>query len=165
MNYRKDKYKVTKDGNVYSETLKKNLKLSENSCGYYQVFLLCDDGKYRWFRVHRLVAETFIPNPNNLLEVNHIDENKHNNNVDNLEWCDRKYNINYGLRTAKYRVKKKIVFKENKEVYQFDKDCNLINIFPSLKEAAEISNYDKRGICKCCMGVLKTYQNYVWKYV
>ena len=56
-------------------------------------------------------------------------------------------------------------FKENKEVYQFDKDCNLINIFPSLKEAAEISNYDKRGICKCCMGVLKTYQNYVWKYV
>lgn len=165
MNYRKDKYTIKKDGNVYSERLKKNLKQSKNSCGYYQVFLLCDDGKYRWFRTHRLVAETFIPNPNNFQEVNHKNERKEDNSVENLEWCDRKYNVNYGLRTAKYRVKKKIKFKEDKEVYQFDTECNLIGIYNSIKEASENTSYGKEGICKCCKGILKTYKNFIWKYV
>lgn len=54
------------------------------------------NGEQRRYSVHRLVAETFIENPNNLPEVNHKDENKLNNSVENLEWCDRVYNINYG---------------------------------------------------------------------
>lgn len=68
---------------------------------YAQVYLRVD-GKQKWFYVHRLVAEAFIPNPNNLPQINHKDENKLNNCVENLEWCDAKYNINYG--TAKQRV-------------------------------------------------------------
>ena len=65
--------------------------------GYFTVGLY-KDGKYRYCRVHRLVAIAFIPNPNNYPEVNHIDENKQNNNVENLEWCTTRYNLTYGHR-------------------------------------------------------------------
>lgn len=69
--------------------------LSVDKDGYKKIGLW-KNSKVKYFRVHRLVAETFIDNPNNLSEVNHIDEDKSNNCVDNLEWCDRKYNNNYG---------------------------------------------------------------------
>lgn len=62
----------------------------------YLVVNLYKDGKMKSFKIHRLVAKAFIPNPDNLPEVNHKDENKFNNVVDNLEWCTTKYNINYG---------------------------------------------------------------------
>lgn len=67
---------------------------------YYCVGL-SKDGKVKQYRLHRLIAETFIPNPDNLPQVNHKDENKLNNNVDNLEWCDSKYNNNYGTKGAR----------------------------------------------------------------
>lgn len=72
---------------------------------YQQVYLPVD-GKQKWFYVHRLVAEAFIPNPENLPQVNHKDENPQNNKVENLEWCTQQYNINYG--TGKLRGKIKI---------------------------------------------------------
>ena len=72
----------------------KVLSLGINSYGYLQVFLCCN-GKYKIITVHRLVALTFLPNPDNLPCVNHLDEDKTNNRVDNLEWCDHKYNSNY----------------------------------------------------------------------
>ena len=74
----------------------------KNKDGYLQVNLCCN-GKYKMFLVHRLVAQAFILNPDNLPEINHKDENPGNNNVDNLEWCNRKYNINYGSRKDKER--------------------------------------------------------------
>lgn len=64
--------------------------------GYYRL-ILCNNGKNKAFYIHRLVAQAFIPNPNNLPQVNHKDENILNNCVDNLEWCNNKQNINYGL--------------------------------------------------------------------
>ena len=69
-------------------------KLTVNNKGYITV-RLCKNGKYKTFLVHRLVAETFIPNPLGYNEINHKDENKTNNKVDNLEWCSHDYNINY----------------------------------------------------------------------
>ena len=72
------------------------LKLNLRSNGYYYV-VLYKNAKRASKTVHRLVAETFIPNPDNLPEVNHKDENKLNNNVNNLEWCDNKYNVNYSV--------------------------------------------------------------------
>ena len=75
----------------------KFLKLREDIDGYIVVGL-SKNGKQKNYKVHRLVAIAFISNPNNYVEINHIDENKHNNNVDNLEWCTRKYNCNYGER-------------------------------------------------------------------
>lgn len=90
------KYLIDTNGNIYNKRTNKKLKISDNGRGYKKVGLYTEEGKTINKYVHRLVAETFIPNPNNLSEVNHIDENKANNSVDNLEWCDRKYNNNYG---------------------------------------------------------------------
>ena len=71
--------------------------------GDYLKVDLCCNGKCKTINVHKLVAEAFLPNPDNLPEVNHIDEDKINNRVDNLEWCDRSYNISYGTRTERQK--------------------------------------------------------------
>ena len=85
-----------------------------NNRGYLAV-RLCNSGKYKNYLVHRLVACAFVENLNNYTEVNHIDENKHNNHFDNLEWCDRKYNVNYGSRADKFSnsMKGKLAGKNN----------------------------------------------------
>ena len=80
----------------------KILSLLKGEYGYIQVNLYCN-GKNKKCLVHRLVIEAFLPNPDNLPEVNHLDEDKTNNRVDNLEWCDRKYNLSYGSRQERYR--------------------------------------------------------------
>ena len=79
---------------------KRTLKQRKNEDGYLQLGLH-KNGKEKKFLVHRLVAETFTPNPYNYLEINHIDENKQNNSIFNLEWCDHKYNTNYGTSQAR----------------------------------------------------------------
>ena len=78
----------------------KILKLGKNQNGYLQV-CFCKNGKTKKFLVHRLVAFAFLPNPNVLPQVNHKDENKQNNSLENLEWCDGKYNLNYGTRNER----------------------------------------------------------------
>ena len=99
--------------------------------GYYYIHL----GRVRKERIHRLVAIAFIPNPNNLPEVNHKDENKLNNSVDNLEWCDGKYNMEYSF---------------GKKVSQYDaKTFKFINTFNSAAEASRALNLDKTAILKC----------------
>lgn len=78
------------------------LRLFTDGLGYLRAQLY-SNSKRKSFLVHRLVAEAFIPNPDNLPQVNHIDENPSNDNVDNLEWCDGKYNVNYGTRIDRIR--------------------------------------------------------------
>ena len=80
----------------------KVLSPGKNTKGYLFVILTCN-GKRKTINVHRLVTEAFLPNPDNLPEINHKDEDKTNNSVDNLEYCDRSYNINYGSRKDKVR--------------------------------------------------------------
>ena len=92
-------------GKSYRLQKGKVLSPSKNTDGYLQVGLCCN-GKYKKCLVHRLVAQVFLPNPDNLPEVNHLDEDKTNNRVENLEWCDRKYNLNYGSRQDKVRESK-----------------------------------------------------------
>ena len=96
-----DRYVKYSDGRIH---LHKGKVLSpvKSNLGYLLVSLCCN-GKYKMFLVHRLVAEVFIENFDNLPEINHKDEDKTNNSVDNLEWCDRSYNINYGSRKDKER--------------------------------------------------------------
>ena len=106
-----DRY-VLRNGN---SLFVKGIVLSQlNNRGYLTV-RLCNSGKYKNYLVHRLVANAFIHNDNNYSEINHIDENKHNNHVDNLEWCDRKYNVNYGSRADKFSnsMKGKLAGKNN----------------------------------------------------
>lgn len=87
------KIKITPDGRV-GKTKEIILKENDNNFGYKSVSLSKNCKKTR-FRIHRLVAEAFLENPNNYKEVNHKDENKSNNNVNNLEWCTRSYNAKY----------------------------------------------------------------------
>ena len=95
-----DRY--VKNGCSYRLHKGKVLSLLKGEYGYLQVNLHCNGKMYKKY-VHRLVAETFLPNPDNLPEVNHKDEDKSNNRVDNLEWCNRKYNLSYGTRLERYR--------------------------------------------------------------
>lgn len=88
-------YLITDSGKVYSLKSKKWLKTVLSGSGYQRVWLYNDNGGIRK-AVHRLVAEAFIPNPHKLPEINHIDEDKNNNSVENLEWCTHRYNSTYG---------------------------------------------------------------------
>lgn len=107
----------------------------------------------RTFILHRLVAETFLPNPNNYKEVNHKDENKTNNVVSNLEWCDRKYNVNYGTRTEKC----------SKKVYQYTLDGKFVKEWKSTREC-DRNGFNHGAVAACCRGELKKYKNFLWKY-
>ena len=95
-------YAVTTCGKVWSYRRHKFMKLSTDRDGY-KVVNLSRDGSYKQFKVHRLVAEAYVPNPEAKLEVNHIDEDKSNNCVNNLEWATRYENINHGTRNARAR--------------------------------------------------------------
>lgn len=94
-------YSVDCLGNVFNNKTGRKLKQMIKK-GYCAVYLYNENGR-KFFLVHRLVAEAFIPNPNNYPEINHRDENSLNNNVDNLEWCTSKYNSNYGTHIEKMR--------------------------------------------------------------
>lgn len=103
-------YSVDKNGNVYSEqttmSRRKGILKPEIKNGYLSVNLY-KNGKCKHHYVHRLIAETFIPNPNNYREINHIDCNKHNNAVSNLEWCDRKGNLQHSYNNGLKRAREK----------------------------------------------------------
>lgn len=149
-------YQVSNLGNVKSLNYhrtgqEKLLSLRISSHGYLLINLY-KDGKYICHSVHRLVAEAFLPNTNNYPEVNHIDKNKLNNNVDNLEWCTRKYNQNHAL---------------SKQVAQYDLSGNLIKIWPSAVEIERQLGFFESAISSCCTGYknCKTMYGYIWKYI
>lgn len=160
-------YMVSNMGRVkslnYNKTGKeKLLKPSKQNCNYLMI-TLSNNGKRKMFLIHRLVADAFIPNPDNLPQVNHKDEDKTNNCATNLEYCDRKYNINWGTgvkRSAKYRTNGKC----SKAVLQYDLVGNFIKEFPSLKEVQRQLGYDTGSISNCCRGKAKTSGGYKWRY-
>ena len=145
-------YAITRDGRVWSYRSNKFLK--PNLVGGYHQVILCKEGKGKTHYIHRLVAEAYIPNPDGLPQVNHKDEDKSNNCVENLEWCDIKYNINYGTRTE--RVAKK----RSKPVYCIE----LNKIFDGINQAARELGINHSSIIKCCKGKLKTTGGYHWRY-
>ena len=130
--------------------------------GYLSVCLTGDTGRQRNFRVHRLVAETFIPNPKNYDQVNHIDEVKTNNCVENLEWCNSKYNNNHGTRNK--RVSESKLNTNCRAVCQCDLHGNLIKIWPSLNEVKRQLGYDTGLIAKRCLGVGNSAYGFKWMY-
>lgn len=130
-------------------------KFSTDKDGYKGV-TLCKDGIQKTYKVHRLVAEAFLQNPNNLPFINHKDEDKTNNRVDNLEWCTHSYNINYGTRN------KKVSTHFSKPVLQFTKDGEFIKEYKSVT-SAEKQNLINHISC-CCLGKLRHAGGYVWRF-
>lgn len=140
------------------------LKPSISGAGYLSVLIIDSNGNRKQSYIHRLVAKAFIPNPYNLPQVNHKDEDKTNNQVDNLEWCTPLYNINYGNTRQKISIAQK---KRGNPVVQIDKinGC-IINQFPNSSTAMEITGIDASAIIKCCLmrPKFKTAGGYVWRY-
>ncbi|PNX51340.1 MAG: hypothetical protein BV456_03575 [Thermoplasmata archaeon M8B2D] len=152
-------YKANKNGNIYTCKYKKFLKPGDVGHGYLGVSLT-KNKKAKTHKVHRLIALTFIENKNNLPQVNHKDEDKTNNCVDNLEWCTFKYNNNYGTRT------KRVAIGHFKEVFKIDiLNGNIIERYNSAKQASILNNLDSSSITKCCKGKRKSAGGYSWKYV
>lgn len=135
------------------------IKAQQKTKSGYMTVGLMDGKKARPVMVHVLVATAFLENddPQNKTQVNHIDENKENNCVWNLEWCSPKYNCNYGDRTKKIKEKKQ------KPVEGYDKNGKLVYRFKSIKEA-EILGFSNSHICACCKGKRKTHKGLNWKY-
>lgn len=160
-------YQVSNLGRVkslhYNHTNQERiLKFGKNTNGYLNVSL-CKEGKKKWLLVHRLVAFHFLPNPNNYQDVNHKDENKTNNCVNNLEWCSREYNCNYGTRNERVG-ETNTNGKCSKQVIQYDLEGNEINRFPSTIEIERLFGFSCSSISKCCNGKLKTAYGYTWRY-
>ena len=171
-------YKVSDRGNVYSVERKdprgikiggRMLKPRDGGNGYLRVSL-CKNGKVKGKYIHRLVTEAFIPNPKKLPDVNHKDENPSNNELSNLEWCDARYNNNYGTRIER------IVQIQSKKVRAVNIKTGEVIRFKSTAEAGN-KGYDQSGVATACRGDYKsgngkliggngrTYKGFKWYYM
>lgn len=167
-------YKVSNKGNVHSVARISSqgkrcggltLKPQYDKDGYLHVGLH-KNGVMKTKKIHRLVTEAFIPNPSKYLEINHKDENKTNNRVENLEWCTREYNMNYGT----------LVERVSKKVRAINVETGEVLTFTSTVEAGN-KGYDRVNVSLASRGVYKdsvtgklrggdghTYKGYVWSY-
>ena len=139
-----------------NERILKQTKCSE---GYYHVTLRRNHNESVNCSVHRLVAEAFIPNPDNLRCINHKDETRTNNNVENLEWCSHKYNSNYG--TAQERS----IERRAKKVEQLSLDCQHVAFFPSIRAAARAVNGNFANVQKAVHENHRISYGYRWRLV
>lgn len=159
-------YLVSDDGKVFSVRSNRLLKPQLSNVGYWRVELNID-GEAKKYAIHRLVAEAFIPNPNNYPIINHKDEDPTNNHVSNLEWCTHKYNSNYGSINEKKFLNRTPCRGESnpqsKPIYQFDLEGNLIRKYGSSGEAARVTGFSANCIAKCAKGELKQYKGYVFQ--
>ena len=181
-------YQVSNIGNVkslnYNKTKKENVLKPAIRNGYLKVDL-CKNKTRKTYSVHRLVAQAFIENPNNYPMINHKDESRTNNVFTNLEWCDNKYNSNYGSRNERLgkaiskaltnnQKHSKAVSKALKNNPNISKsvgaykDGNLVMTFPSTAEARR-QGYNEGAVAACCRNCFNrlgnnVYKGYTWKY-
>lgn len=180
-------YQVSNLGRIkslnYRHTGKEKILIVSNHNSGYKQLQLNKYGKGKMYRVHRLVAEAFIPNPLNLPQVNHKNEMKDDNRVENLEWCNSTYNINYGTRNQQVsdalkgrkmsadavenmaKTKRGIYnTKNSKPVVQMDKTNKIIAEFPSMCQVQRELGLSIGHIYECCRGKRNTCGGYKWKY-
>lgn len=143
-------YKVSNCGKVKSLRTSKILKCKLRKDGYVQVTLSMKGIQSHKY-VHRLVCESFLDNPSSLSEVNHKNEIKSDNNINNLEWCSKDYNLHYGTRSK--RKQKKVLCVDTGKM------------FDSLKEAGKILNLYPQNICRVCKGNRNTVNGLSFVYV
>lgn len=155
-------YKVSNLG--YVKGKKGILKPYINLRGYYSVCLV-KHNKPKTYRLHRIVAQAFIPNPDNKPQVNHIDGDKSNNKAENLEWCTQSENMKHAFRIGLCNNKRNGQGIRAVSVAQLDKDNNIVAIYASQKVAGRINNISPNTINACLRGVLKTGGGYKWAYI
>lgn len=152
----KEGYYILKNGKVLSycdshgglRKEPKELKQYKKTGGYLNVALMTNDNKVKYVRVHRLVALAFIPNPNNKEYVNHIDENRQNNDVNNLEWVTPKENNLHSL---------------IKKVYVYDLEGNLVKIYNYTQECVE-DGFNQGHVCACARGEERSHKKHIFSY-
>lgn len=152
--------------NKQKQIIYERLLKYRNAHGYSNVGL-CKDSLQKQYRVHRLIAQTFLPTPKSeLTQVNHKDENKFNNRVENLEWCTAKYNTNYGTGPVRRSKSQRNHPLKSKAVIQKDLDGNFIALYPSIIEAERITGYNNAHIAACCKHKKhhNTAYGYKWEY-
>lgn len=165
MNGYEGKYQISNLGRI---RILKMMVLQETRGGYLSVNLY-KNGKSKRQAVHRLVAKHFIPNLENKRCVNHIDSNRKNNCIDNLEWCTNKENTRHSM---KYGYSQNLLDrlqnlreKRKKKINQYDLENNFIKQWDCMNEAARAFGCKKSGsISNCCSGKNKTAYGYKWKY-
>ena len=165
-------YKKRNKWGSYTILPEKYMKSSFDKDGYLRIGL-AKDRERKTYHVHRLVALAFLPNPNNYPQINHKDENKQNNAVDNLEWCTCSYNINYGTRNdkiaSKYNKKKRTGADPNskfaRKVAQYDLAGNLIRVWASISLVEQELGANHSSIIQNCQGKRKMVYGYKWAYV
>jgi hypothetical protein len=167
-------YGVTTCGKVWSYKTKIFLK-SDNNRGYLRV-RLCKDGKKKAYLIHRLVGQTYIPNPENKEQINHKNGIKTDNYIGNLEFCTRSENAQHawsiGLNKPSDKQKLtaskigKIYGKLNaKPVFQLEKYTNkFVKLWDSLCDIEKELGINRGNISKCCLGKVKSVGGYIWKY-
>lgn len=155
-------YQVSNLGNVkslnYRRTGKERILKPGNYKEGYLYVILCKNRKLKHFTIHRLVAQAFLENPDHKSDVNHKDENKTNNCVNNLEWMSRKENINFG--THNQRMAKSL----SKSVLQFTKNGEFVKEWPSVMQIQRELGFSSGNISQCCNEKIKTSYGYVWKF-
>ncbi len=148
-----NRYMVSTFGRVWNKLLGREIAASKDSQKYLKVNFYYGNSKKKSLYVHRLVAQAFIPNENNLPQINHIDEIKTNCRVDNLEFCSAQYNSQYSQ------------YKREREVEQYDLKTNeTIKTFKSVNDAERLLGFSKGCISKACRGVFKSYKGYGWRF-
>ena len=166
-------YQVSQFGNVrslnYNHTSNtKNLSIKHHHTGYKFV-TLCGDNIHKNMFIHRLVACAFIPNPNNVPCVNHIDGDKSNNTVSNLEWMTYKENTRHAIETGlrkdtNMRGKFGALHPSSKPVIQCTRAGELVKTWDCISDAARAYGKNPCTIINCCAGRAKSCAGYVWKY-
>lgn len=160
-------YQISNLGNVKrvqhkrydrNQTLKeKRIKVIFPQNKSYPYFSLCKNGVAKNHHLHRVIATAFIDNPNNYPCINHIDGNKQNNCLDNLEWCSYSHNNKEACRL-------KLNCGTAKTTLQFDKQGNLIKEWFSTRQAEKELNIANGKISACCIGKRNSAGGYIWKY-
>ena len=163
-------YEVSTEGRIKSfhYTIPRILTWKVNQKGYAWVELR-KSGEAKQLLVHRIVATAFLDNPNNYPVINHKDENPLNNNVDNLEWCSKSYNVRYSLALHPERTLKKQRTRRNtklrdKAIIQFTIDGRFVREWPDSRTIFLETRMSDHSISQCCRGIRHTAYGYKWQY-
>ena len=165
-------YQISNYGRLKSFKVDGNgkiLKLTNKNGDYFSVVLQGKGKERRSTRIHRLVAEAFIPNPDNKPQINHIDGNKQNNHINNLEWCTSKYNIAHAIKTHPEQLDEMINYNKHirpKKIVQMDTNGNILNVFDNAISAGKHTNVCSRNILQCASFENRrhTAGGFVWRF-